>query len=296
VHHVTFIGGSQGDLSAPSTGLTLRTSPGTMNTGSDFNATTCSSSVVVKDIDMRQFGINGSDNITIDGGTVGGYDNSGGDSHVGGPYQGRGTATCAAENPFGILIAGVLFHDVLRTNLPTAHPDCLQFYGTAGTVVDGNRFVSCGTSNIMARPNPGLWSGNTLDNLVLRNNSFTPSVEGGAVAVLGSVGDSCGNIAVLNNTSTAGLSAFSCGSYASLVVTGNVAAIPSYTCAMALKKASVAFSGNSTCNSTGGAPTPTPTPPVVSGLTSGAAPAPATPAAPVPAASSRPVRSLPAVG
>jgi hypothetical protein len=299
VHHVTFLGSSAGDLSAPSSGLTLRTSPSTMNTGSDLNITSCSSSVVVKDVDMHQFGIDGSDNVTIDGGTVGGYDNSGGDSHVGGPYLGRGTATCAAENPFGILITRVLFHDVQRTNLPSAHPDCLQFFGTAGTIVDGNRFANCGTSNIMARPNPGLWSGNTLDNLVIRNNSFTPATEtNGAVAVLGAAPDACGNIAVLNNTSTGGLSAFSCGSYASLVVSGNVAVIPSFTCKVTLAKPNVSFSGNSNCNSNSQG---TPPPPSNSSRAPAPAPAPAASApAPAPAPASSRARSvghsLPAVG
>jgi hypothetical protein len=47
---------------------------------------------------MRQFGISRSDRVTVDGGSVGGYDNSGGDSFVSGPNLGRSTSYCAAEN------------------------------------------------------------------------------------------------------------------------------------------------------------------------------------------------------
>ena len=237
ISHVTFIGDSTRNLQPPASGITLKPQPASMDTGSDFELQNCSRFVVVRNMDMRQFGINGSDNVTIDGGTVGGYDNLGGDSFVGGPYQGRGTSYCTAENPASILLTHILFHDVQRTNLPSAHPDCLQFYGTASSVVDGNVFERCGTSNLIARPNAPY----TIDSLVIQNNVFTPATEGGVVLVLGSHSDVCGQIVVAFNTSTAnGLSAFDCSKYASLRVIGNYQhAQTAFACSQILKKASV---------------------------------------------------------
>jgi hypothetical protein len=247
VHHVSFIGSSSGSaLASASSGITLKPNPSQMNTGADFTATTCSSDVTVKDVDMRQFGINGSDHISILGGTVGGYDNSGGDSFVGGPYLGRGTSTCAAENPSNILIQGVLFHDVQRTNLPTAHPDCLQFYGTASTVVDSSTFLRCGTSDVMARPNPGTWSGNTIDNLVFSNNTFYPAVEGGQEVTVGAHQDICGDVTFTgNDATTGGLSSFSCASYAHLVVTNNrFGSFSRYSCQLLGGRSNLTMTGN----------------------------------------------------
>jgi hypothetical protein len=241
ISHVTFLGNSSRDLAPPHSGLTLKSQPLAMDTGGDFTVQNCSSYVTVHGVDMRQFAVNGSDHITIDGGSVGGYDNSGGDSFVGGPYQGRGTSTCTAENPSNILLTHLIFHDVQRTNLPSAHPDCLQFYGTASTIIDGNSFVRCGTSNIIARPNVGSWAGNTIDSLVIQNNFFTPSVEGGAVMVLGAHDDVCGRFVVDYNTSTAdALSAFDCAKYASLEIVGNYQhGQTQYACDQILKKATM---------------------------------------------------------
>lgn len=240
ISHVTFLGGSHRDLTPATSGITLKPNPSAMDTGGDFDVYDCSTAVKVANMDMRQFAISGSDHITIAGGTVGGYDNSGGDSFVGGPYQGRGTPFCTAEDPSAILITHVLFHDVLKTNLPSAHPDCFQIYGTASTVIDGNVFIRCGTSDLLARPNTGTWSGNTIDSLVIQNNFFTPSVIGGAVMVLGAHNDSCGKVVVAYNSSTGGLSAFDCARYASLQVVGNVqAGLSRYSCSQFLKKATV---------------------------------------------------------
>ena len=242
VHHVTFLGGSTGNLSAPSSGITLKPSPAQMDTGWDFTATVCSSHVTLKNVDVRQFGINGSDNVTIDGGTAGGYDNSGGDSYVGGPYQGRGSSTCTAENPWNILITHVLFHDVQRTNLPSAHPDCLQFYGTAGTVVDGNTFVRCGTSNVMARPNAPY----TIASLTFTNNTFSPSVEGGQEVTAGAPADACGVVTFSgNDAGSGGLSSFACGSYTQLIVTNNrFGWFSKYSCQVLVVKPHLMLQGN----------------------------------------------------
>jgi hypothetical protein len=241
ISHVTFVGDSHRDLTPPTAGITLKPTPAAMDTGADFHVKNCARFVDVENIDMRQFGIEGSDNITIDGGTVGGYDNLGGDSFVGGPYLGRGTPYCNAENPASILITHVVFHDVLRTNLPSAHPDCLQFYGTASSVVDGNVFLRCGTSDLIARPNLGLWSGDTIDSLVIQNNILTPAVEGGAILVLGAHADVCGHIVVAYNTSTGdGLSPFDCASYGSLEVVGNYQRGQlQFACSVILPKAAV---------------------------------------------------------
>jgi len=240
ISHVTFLGGSHHDLTPATAGITLKPNPTAMDTGGDFDVYDCSTAVEVANMDMRQFGINGSDHITVAGGTVGGYDNTPGDSFVGGPYGGRTAAGCTAEVPSNILITHVLFHDVLRTLRPKAHPDCVQFYGTAGTVVDGNVFVRCGTSDLLARPATNIWRQNTIDNLVIQNNFFTPAVAGGKVLGLGTSTDSCGKIVVAYNTSPAGLSAFACGHYAGLQIVGNVqGGLNKYTCAQALKKATL---------------------------------------------------------
>ena len=238
ISHVTFVGSSTRNLAPPTSGITLKPQPAAMDAGGDFELQNCSRFVVLRNMDMRQFGVNGSDNVTIDGGTVGGYDNSGGDSFVGGPYQGRGTSYCTAENPSNVLITHLLFHDVQRTNFPTAHPDCLQFYGTASTVVDGNVFVRCGTSDLLARPNAPY----TIDSLTIQNNVFSPSSEsGGAIMVLGSRTDACGRIVVAYNTSFAdALSAFDCGSYQSLEVVGNYQnSLTQFACGWILGKATV---------------------------------------------------------
>jgi hypothetical protein len=241
ISHVTFVGNSRRDLSPATSGITLKPSPATMDVGGDFELTNCARFVEVRNVDMRQFGINGSDHVVIEGGSVGGYDNSSGDSFVSGPSLGRSAAFCTAENPSDILITHVLFHDVQRTNAPAAHPDCLQFYGTASTVVDGNVFVRCGTSDILARPTPGIWSGNTIDSLVIQNNFLTPSTEGGAQLVLGGRPDTCGHIVVAYNTTSGdGLSAFDCGKYASLEVVGNFQRGQSrFDCSVVLSKAAV---------------------------------------------------------
>lgn len=241
ISHITFVGGSQRNLTPARSGVTLKADPMAMDTGGDFELQNCARFVTVQNMDMRQFGINGSDNITLDGGTVGGYDNLGGDSFVGGPYLGRGTSYCTAENPSNIRITHLVFHDVQRAKLPTAHPDCLQFYGTASTVVDGNVFLRCGTSNLIARPNTGPWAGNTIDSLIIQNNFFTPATEGGAVLVLGSHADVCGRVVVDYNTSIAdGLSAFDCAKYGSLEIVGNYQnAMTKYLCDQILKKATI---------------------------------------------------------
>jgi hypothetical protein len=242
ITRVVFLGNSRGDLTNPTSGLTLRTAPTALDTGADVEFANCASHVTVKNLDMRRFFITSSDTITIEGGTVGGYDNSSGDSAITGAYQGRGTATCVDENPFAITIHNVLFHDVLRTLAPTAHPDCLQFSGTTGTVIDGNRFVRCGTADIMARPALNIWTGNQLTGLVLQNNFFMPPVEGGPATVLGGTPDTCGRIDVVNNSAVGSISAYSCGSYSQLDVVGNLmTAIPSYTCSTALAKPHVSF-------------------------------------------------------
>jgi hypothetical protein len=275
VHHATFLGASTGNLSAATSGLTLKPNPAQMNTGSDFLVASCSSSILVKNIDMRQFGVNGSDTVTFDGGSVGGYDNSSGDSSVGGPYQGRGTSTCAAENPSNILITRVLFHDVQRTNMPTAHPDCLQFFGTSGAVVDSSTFVRCGTSNVMARPATGLWSGNVIDNLTFSNNLFSPAVEGGAEVVVGAHQDVCGAVTFTGNDGGAGgISSFDCSSYTKLLVTNNTfGGMSRYGCQVLSATRNLVLTGNRfaagafSCGlqavSSGPVTSPTGTPPVV---------------------------------
>jgi hypothetical protein len=244
VDHVTFLGGSPGNLNSTSSGITLKANPSAMNTGADFTITLCSRYVTVQNIDMHQFAINGSDNVTISGGTVGGYDNTTGDSYVSGPYLGRGSSICAAENPFAITITHVLFHDVTAPS--TWHPDCLQFYGTAGTVVSGNTFVRCGTSNVMARPATGIWIGNTIDNLVFQNNAFSPSVVGGKEVDVGANTDSCGNVTFTGNDAGAGnLSPLQCGSYKSLTVTQNHFGVFSkYECQITLARLNVIFASN----------------------------------------------------
>ena len=244
--HVSIIGGSNGDLSSPTSGLTLSPHPLTMNSGRDLTFQNCASYVTAKNLDMRGFFVNGSDHVVISGGTVGGVDNAQANPLITGPYQGRGTSYCSAEEPYAINISNVLFHDVLRTNFPQGHPDCLQISGTTGTVLDGNHFIRCGTADVLARPAPGIWSSNVIDNLVIQNNALTAPVEGWNVLYLGGPTDACGSVAVINNISNSDLSSFVCGSYASLRVVGNaMSSMSAYSCRLVTARPGVVFDQNS---------------------------------------------------
>jgi hypothetical protein len=243
--HVTFVGASSGDLSNPSSGLTLSPTPGTMNSGGFLKATNCASHITAQNLDMESFFITGADHITIRGGTVGGVDNGQLNPFITGPYQGRGTSYCSAEAPKAIVVQNVLFHDVLRTNFPAGHPDCLQIAGTTDTLLDGNRFVRCGTADVMVRPALNIWAGNIIDNLVIQNNSLTPPVEGSNVLFLGGPTDTCGAVSLLNNTSTVGLSSFTCSSYKSLHVIGNhMNSMSAWACSSVLRLSTVVFDSN----------------------------------------------------
>ena len=127
---------------------------------------------------MESFFITGADHITVTGGTTGGVDNAQVNPLISGPYQGRGTSYCSAEAPDAIVVQNVLLHDVLRTNIPAGHPDCLQIAGTTGTLLDGNRFVRCGTADVLVRPALNIWTGNVIDNVTIEYSlTLGPRIE-----------------------------------------------------------------------------------------------------------------------
>jgi hypothetical protein len=247
--HVVIVGDSPnsnltrlGPLQKPVDGITLRPDPTLMDTGGDLTLSNCADNNSFIGLDMRQFGVSGSDNTLIDGGSAGGYDNVGGDSYVGPPYLMRGTPTCVGHNPLNTHITHLVFHDVLRTNLLSAHPDCLQFYGSNGVLVDYNSFARCGTSNIMDRPS---YAGSVEDNQVFDHNLLGPLVEGGNTIVAGATTDVMGNVTISNNVCARTCVSTMGASFASLTVTGNWwGYMVSYGCAQDLAKASL-FSGNS---------------------------------------------------
>jgi hypothetical protein len=246
--HVTVVGRSPnsnlvrlGALQRPVEGITLRLDPTAMDTGGDLTLRNCANHDTFYDLDMRQFGISGSDGTTIDGGSVGGYDNSGGDSFVGPPPQMAGTSWCAGHNPLATHLTHLVFHDVLRTKLPTAHPDCLQLYGSDGIVVDYNSFARCGTANIMDRPS---FAGSVEDHQLFDHNLLGPLVEGGNTIAAGAKTDLMGQVTISNNVCATSCISNLGGAFTSLAVTGNWwGYLTQYGCAVDLAKASV-FAGN----------------------------------------------------
>lgn len=221
--HVTVLGNSPnsnlvrlGALQKPTDGITLRTDPTTMDTGGNLMVQNCANNNTFRNLDMQQFGISGSDGTVIDGGSVGGYDNNGGDSFVGNPA--KGTAWCLAHNPLNTHITHLVFHDVLRTNLPSAHPDCLQFYGSDGVVVDYNTFARCATSHIMDRPS---FVGSVEDHQVFDHNLLGPLVEGGNTIAAGATTDVMGSVTISNNVCAATCFSNMGATYRSFTVTGN---------------------------------------------------------------------------
>jgi len=169
-------------------GITLKPNPSQMNTGSDFIAATCSSanpreehrhaagSASMAPITSRLTAAPSAATTTRTA-----------NSTITGPYQGRGTSTCAAENPSNILITHVLFHDVQWTNAPRARtPDCLQFFGNGkhGGRLEHVRALRNVERHGAAEP-PDSGPGNTLDVLTFTNNSFSPATFGGAEVVAG---------------------------------------------------------------------------------------------------------------
>jgi hypothetical protein len=165
--------------------------------------------------------------------------------------------------------------------------------GTTGTTIDGNRFTNCGYSNVMARPQLNIWSGNVLDNVVVQNNAVTPPTLGGNVVFLGGPTDTCGHIVARGNVSSTALSSFACGHYTSLQVLGNSMVMNMPTCHAVLAKPNVYFAGNLApvgvaCNSgtggtTGGAEGPIATAAPTAPTTTTPIGADTAPAAPAPA-------------
>jgi hypothetical protein len=246
--HVTVVGHSPnsnlvrlGALSRPAEGITLRPDPTAIDTGGDLTLNNCANNNTFYNLDLRQFGIVGSDGTTIDGGSVGGYDNSAGDSFVGPPYQMRGTSWCTGHNPLDTHLTHLVFHDVLRTQLTSAHPDCLQFYGSDGVLVDYNSFARCGTANIMDRP---AFAGSVEDHQVFDHNLLGPLVEGGNTIAAGATTDVMGHVTISSNVCATSCISNLGASFGTLAVTGNWwGYLTGYGCAVLLAKASV-FAGN----------------------------------------------------
>jgi len=240
--HVSVLGNSPnsnlvrlGPLRRPADGITLKADPTALDGGGILMVRNCANNDTFRNLDMEQFGVSGSDGTVIDGGSVGGYDQSGGDSFVGNPT--RGTPWCAAHNPVSTHITHLVFHDVLRTKLPTAHPDCLQFYGSDGVLVDYNTFARCGTSNIMDRPS---FKGSIEDHQVFDHNLLGPLVEGGNTIAAGARTDVMGQVTISNNVCATSCLSNTGASYASFTVTGNWwGALAGYSCAADRAKASV---------------------------------------------------------
>jgi hypothetical protein len=253
--HITFLGNSIAtaqNLAGATTGLTLMPTPSVVNSGAFSGINQCSSNITFRDIDQRMVIINNSSNISVYGGAVGGHNNTSSDSTVTPEYYTANQQVCPDANPTGILFHGVLFHDVTRELAPTAHPDCLQISGTAGTTIEDSTFIRCGTSNILARPALDIWTGAQLTGLVIRNNFFAPIVEANANQILlGASVDKCGTIDLEYNTSAAGLATFTCGSYQSLTVVGNYqVSIQRFGCQFTLAKATT-YDGNAIGFATG---------------------------------------------
>jgi hypothetical protein len=246
--HVAVVGDSPngnltrlGPLQKPADGITLRADPTAMDTGGDLELTNCANNDSFSGLDMRQFGISSSDNTLIDGGSVGGYDNVGGDSFVGPPYLMRSTAWCVGHNPLNTHITHLVFHDVLRTNLPAAHPDCLQFYGSDGVLVDYNSFARCATSDIMDRPS---YAGSVEDHQVFDHNLLGPLVEGGNTILAGGGTDVMGSVTISSNVCATSCVSNMGASFSSFAVVGNWwGTMASYGCSRIIAKASL-FSAN----------------------------------------------------
>jgi hypothetical protein len=255
--HITFVGNSVAtaqNLAGATSGITLMPTPSVVNSGAFSGVGQCSTNITFRGIDQRMLIVNNSNNISVYGGAIGGHNNTSGDTTVTPEYYTANQQVCPDANPTGILFHGVLFHDVTRDLAPTAHPDCLQFSGTAGTTVEDSTFIRCGTSNILARPALDIWTGAQITGLVIRNNFFAPIIEStGNQILLGGAPDRCGTVDLEYNTSAAGLATFTCSSYQSLTVVGNYqVSLQRFGCQFVLSKATVYD-----FNAIGAAPGPT---------------------------------------
>ena len=233
-------------LTGATSGITLMPTPQAVNSGADASVTLCSSHVVFRDIDIKLLTINNSSDVLVQGGAIGGHNNTSGNTLVTPEFHTVDQTLCPSANPQGIRFSHVLFHDVSRELFPTAHPDCLQIAGTEGLIIERSYFIRCATADILARPAYDIWAGAQLTGLQIANNFLGPLTEStGNIIALGSPSDKCGDILLAYNTSASGsLSAFQCSGYSSLRVIGNYQkSIETFTCKTALAKASL-YDGN----------------------------------------------------
>ena len=134
----------------------------------------CSRNVKVEDVTAKAFAIfEGSEAVTIKGGSYGGYNipSFEEDSAIGV----TGPASCNGSSPpaRNIVLDGVHMHDSYwpvhsREDFGTSHPDCFQIIGNVdGLTIRNSLFERCGDSFIGAFPDQGDFT-----NVVIEHNTF----------------------------------------------------------------------------------------------------------------------------
>jgi hypothetical protein len=173
------------------------------------------SDLVFRDIVNRGFWINGSDNVTITGGSVG----PGIDSH-----SIIGAAYLSPKPPTNIVIERVFFHDWTRTSADV-HTECLQILGGANVTIRRSRFQNCAVMDIFVSH---YGSDPPTRAVTIENNFLAAPIDGGFYSILSGSWDS---LLIRNNSALAPIIIEpQPGPGTNMKMVGNVAPLQSWGC------------------------------------------------------------------
>jgi hypothetical protein len=150
--------------------------------GSNWYVRQGADDVTIRNVRASKIFITSASNIRVLGGEVGPGENS--DPQI-------KTASETAPVPKTILLDGVYFHDIIRTN-PSAHTECLQIMAGDGIVIRNSRFERCATHDIFVNP----FLTDKIRNILIENNWFAATIEGFYSLRIGN----CENALVRNNS------------------------------------------------------------------------------------------------
>jgi hypothetical protein len=157
--------------------------------------------VVLRNITARSMFLR-ADNVTVLGGSVGGFNSC----DPGMPEDGIRLWSDSTRGGDSITLDGIYVHDIRRMGC-SRHSDGIQIFSGTNHTIRNSRFVNMPTESILARPaNPS----QSLANILIENNFFGPVLDGIQSINIGTRPDECSGIVVRYNTVAEGVATFDC--------------------------------------------------------------------------------------